>query len=537
VNGAGAAIETIQHISIRHHNGRSGARWLAGGAAVGALALLLAPYLALGIALASGQYGEGSGVRQAFAYSGRQLLLLAHSLLFSGAVAGGALLLGVGCALKLRGMPRLGGLFLAALPVLIVVPVYLHGLAWAACLSSLAGGLPGQGWWAAGWVEVMALLPLATGIALVGLQAVDRAQVEAASLHQSDWRVFQHIEWPLAAPMLLVGLGLLFLISLTDYSIPSLFAVNVYAIEIFTQYSLDGSPAAALVTALPLIVVAAGLMLLGLARVRQAASTPWFRQTPLLRRERWPVLLQAVQGMAVILLLAQAVAPLIGLLVMTGSGHAWAQAMIAARTEIGSTLAIVGMVMLLGLPLTLLVAGPLSRADGVGKAWWVLLCLPFAMPAPLTGIGALHLAALVSWLPFDPGAGLPVLVSLARFVPVAAFVCYARQRRIDPGLLEAARLFQRSSAHGALTVRLPLLLPGLLLAGLLLLTLTAGELGATLLVARPGAPTLMIRLYNLLHYGASRDVAALCLTLMAGAGVTGILALWGARAWPGRGLN
>lgn len=511
---------------------RIGARWLGGGGSVLALAVLLGPYIALGVAVASGHYGEGHGVRQAFPYSGRQLLLLAYSLLFSGAVAGGALLLGVGCALKLRSMPRLGSIFLAALPVLIAVPVYLHGLAWTACLASVAGGLPLRGWWGSGWVEVMALLPLATGIALVGLRAVDREQVEAASLHQSDFRVFRRIELPLVMPMLLAGFGLLFLISLLDYNIPSLFGVNVYAMEIFTGYSLDGNPTAAVVTALPLIVAAAAVMMLGLARARLAASTPLFRRASVYRRECWPVWLRIAQWIALALLLAQAVVPSAGMLVMTGAARAWAQAMMSARIEIGTTAAVAGMVLLLGLPLALLAAGPLSRADGAGKVWWALLCLPFAMPAPLTGIGAIHLSAFGSRLPFDTGPFLPVLVNLARFVPVAAFACYAWQRRVDPGLLEAARLYQRTPLRGLLDVRLPLYLPGLLLAGVLLLTLTAGELGATLLVAQPGAPTLMIRLYNLLHYGASRDVAALCLTLMAGAGIAGALALWGIKARP-----
>ena len=89
--------------------------------------------------------------------------------------------------------------------------------------------------------------------------------------------------------------------------------------------------------------------------------------------------------------------------------------------------------------------------------------------------------------------------------------------------MEARRLYQRSPWHGFLRVTLPLYRSGLLLAGILLVTLTAGELGATLLVAQPGAPTLMIRLFNLLHYGASREVAALCLTLMAGIGLLGAL--------------
>jgi iron(III) transport system permease protein len=41
--------------------------------------------------------------------------------------------------------------------------------------------------------------------------------------------------------------------------------------------------------------------------------------------------------------------------------------------------------------------------------------------------------------------------------------------------------------------------------------LSLGELGASLLTVPPGVSTLPLRMFNLLHYGASAEVASLAL--------------------------
>jgi iron(III) transport system permease protein len=89
----------------------------------------------------------------------------------------------------------------------------------------------------------------------------------------------------------------------------------------------------------------------------------------------------------------------------------------------------------------------------------------------------------------------------------------AAMRRINPRLLDAARLLETSRLRTWLLVRLPLLAPGLLASTGLVFCLTLSELSATLLVAPPGQSTLTLRLYNYLHYGASETVAGLTLVL------------------------
>jgi iron(III) transport system permease protein len=44
--------------------------------------------------------------------------------------------------------------------------------------------------------------------------------------------------------------------------------------------------------------------------------------------------------------------------------------------------------------------------------------------------------------------------------------------------------------------------------------LSVGELGTTLLVIPPGRETIVIKIYNLMHYGAEQMVAALCVILI-----------------------
>jgi iron(III) transport system permease protein len=44
--------------------------------------------------------------------------------------------------------------------------------------------------------------------------------------------------------------------------------------------------------------------------------------------------------------------------------------------------------------------------------------------------------------------------------------------------------------------------------------LSLGELSTTLLIIPPGRETIPIKIYNLMHYGAEQEVAALCLILV-----------------------
>jgi iron(III) transport system permease protein len=106
---------------------------------------------------------------------------------------------------------------------------------------------------------------------------------------------------------------------------------------------------------------------------------------------------------------------------------------------------------------------------------------------------------------------MPALVSVIKFAPFAAIVLFIQVRLIAPLLFDAAAVFARNKTEAWTRICLPLMAPGIIVSAGILAALTLAELGATLIVAPPGHATITMRIYNYLHYGASSDVAGLCL--------------------------
>jgi iron(III) transport system permease protein len=471
---------------------------------------------------------------------GRRLTLLVHSLGLAAGVAAGGVILGILAGSVLWRWHSGPGLYLRwFILALVPVPPYVHALAWSSFAFAANSwfqkwGLPGipfRGWFGSWWIQWMALVPIAIGLTLIGLESVDPDLIDAARLLRSDIHSLRTIVLPLAGPAILAGGGFLFILSLVDYSIPSLFHVNVYALEIFAEYSASNQPARAFLLALPLLLLATGVVLFSQSPLRNAAlSPPWRRRTWAVA-PAWPAWLVWLQRVAFAILIVQILVPLVNLILSAGSWQNIVLTAVSAQREIAFTSWIAALTAIACLPLGLPVAYELVQPTKRGRLWWAIVTTPLAIPAPLIGIGLIAI-----WnrpiVPAVYGSSLmPVLAALARFTPLACIVLLAQLRRIDPALIDAARILQTSAAQTWVQIRLPLLAPGLLAAASIASVLSASELGATLIVAPPGQATLTMRIYNFLHYGASDTVAGLCLMMTVAALFSGILAMLVLAGW------
>jgi len=112
-----------------------------------------------------------------------------------------------------------------------------------------------------------------------------------------------------------------------------------------------------------------------------------------------------------------------------------------------------------------------------------------------------------------------VVAHVARFLPFGVYAVASRVRHIDPVLTEAASLPNVGWWRRFLWVRLPMFTPAIAVTLLVVFVLSLGELGASLLISPPGQATLPMRIYNLLHYGATDVVSALSLIMVLVAGL------------------
>ena len=450
-------------------------------------------------------------------FTPRRIWLLFASIGLAAAVAGTGMLLGILVVSYLWQVSRkILALTLLLLLALAAVPPYIHALTWSSLLYSLTVFLPGltvTGWWISYWVELMAFLPLAILLSWIAIASVDPVLLGAGRVFSPDSETFTRILLPLATPALGAAFGFLFLLCCSDYSIPSLFGADVYALDIFAQFAASGSPSVAILYALPLMFVMAAVLFFCRFGIRTLAQTPGWLSPGNGMPLRLPRPFAGLQAAACAIVLLQILVLVFGLILTTESLATFSRSVMVARNELAFSLLITAGVILVSLPLAIAAARELARPGIRGGVAWGLVLLPLAMPASLTGIGLILFWNLPGLSALHPGLLMPVFAGVARFAPFAAIILFVQFRFIDPLLFDAARVFTRSRLAEWLHIRLPLYAPGLLVSAGILAVLSLAELGATLVVAPPGHATLTMRIYNYLHYGAAGEVAGLCLMI------------------------
>jgi iron(III) transport system permease protein len=501
------------------------------------LVFVIGPILVLGFKGLESIFGGGDELWTLILPQGRRLTLLLRSVGLAAGVALGGLVVGIPAAMLLWRF-RSGPLSILRWLLLILVPIppYLHALGWSAFFIKLnellsSSGLPViafRGWFASWWVQLMALLPIAIGTALIGLESIDSKLIDAARMVRVDFEVFKKIVLPLGAPILLAGGAILFLLSLIDYSVPSLFQVTTYALEIFADFSASNDPGRALLLSTPILIITFAVILFFQAPLRNAALRPPLRSRIWENPPRWPNWLKTIQRLGVTLLLIQILVPLISQLILTGSVSSLAATVRTAGDEISTTAWIALLASALSIPIAIPIA---QRLMIKGPTWWILTTMPLTVPSPLIGIGLITIWNHPATVSVYTSIAMPIMAAIARFAPLAAFLLLTQMRRVDPALVEAARILQRNNFFTWLRIRLPLFLPGLLGTAAIILVFTIGELGATLLVAPPGEATLTMRIYSFLHYGASESVAGLGLVMSLVALVFGALVILSFLGW------
>ncbi|MBN1264129.1 MAG: iron ABC transporter permease [Anaerolineales bacterium] len=485
------------------------------------LLLVLGPVLALqirtGQQLAAGEWK----VQQLLVPTGRRLTLLVRTLLYALSVALTCLVVGgfAGCALwQWRG--KKARFLRWLLLILAPLPSYIHGLAWSSLWMWIntilrqagASELAFRGWFASWWVSSMALLPITTGLALIGFLMIDRDLLDAARLQSVDSRWLQRIALPLASPTLIAGSGVVFILCMVDYSVPSLFQMNVYAMDIFAEFSASSDPVHAFLLGLPLWLLAILVLALVIGFLRPLSLTPAGEDNLPAGALVLPGWVRAGQSTALVLLLCHILVPLVSQVLLVRTGAVWSAAVFDAAGEIQTTLWIALGAALFSIPIAV-AAGMQTLDRKQSRLWWILLLLPITLPASLTGIGLVTLWNGLLDVGIYGTLLMPVLAAAARFISFAVLITSAQMRTVRKDLIESGRIYQKHVLFRILRIDIPLYLPGIVAAAALVFVLTIGELGATLIVSPPGRGTLTMRIYNYLHYGASDTVAGLCLAI------------------------
>src|SRR5271165_2125686 len=157
------------------------------------------------------------------------------------------------------------------------------------------------------------------------------------------------------------------------------------------------------------------------------------------------------------------------------------------------TAEVVGAVVLLSALIGVPTAYAMARRDFPGKrAAMLLFLLPLIVPPITYGIPLAtvlyqaHLAGNISGV---------ILANLVPSVPFVILIMIPFVEQIDPRVEAAARVFGAGLGRLFMQILVPLLLPGILAALMLVLVRTIAMFELTFLTAGPGSQTLVVALY------------------------------------------
>jgi len=511
-------------------------------AACAAIGLLFAaPIAYLVVESLSGDEGLG-----ALYTSSRTTVPLRNTVLLAVATAASATVAGTGLAwLTTRTDVPLRRLWATLAPLPLVFPSFVGALALVAAVAP--GGLLDtplgwigvdavrpEGFWGAWLVLTLfttpyVLLPVAARLAALPPSLEESARL----LGRRPLATFVTVVLPQARGAIAAGALLVFLYTASDFGVVILLRYDTLTRAIYANRVLDRGQSvglALLLAGVALLVVAAER---GLGRRRReaagvavgatAAAARRSLQVPL-GRWRWPALAVLVAWVAIALGGPLASLGLWAWRGLTGEGSRLAGSGGSALGDlaapagntvgIGLVTALVAVALLL--PLAYLSARHRARSGDLAHG---LVAAGFALPGLVVAL------AVVSWaIELPEGLGLyqsfPLLV-MAYVLHLGAQSLRAAEVSVGavPGRLdESARILGAGRVRRFVTIDLPLMTPGLLAGGGLVLLSTMKELPITLLVSPLGFETLATHVWEDAEaaFLAEAGVAALVLVALSG---------------------
>lgn len=391
-------------------------------------------------------------------------------------------------------------------------------------------------------------IALATGAAL---RSIPRDLDDAARLFGTPLQRWVQVLAPLIRPAFLSGCGIVAALAMWEMGAPDLLDVRSYSVQIyrdlFAANSLDagGKAVRAALDALPLLVLAA--LALWPAWKMFRASARFSPDDSLGTARPLSVASRVVVALSLGVVLLSIGAPL-GVFGSNWSLGTAREVWRANAPEIQNTLFVATWSACANVALALLfVLSWRSWSTRPKRVARLGVCVPLLFSPVLTGVALLGFSnraafdwlhagwasdsILWDWIGEQVGRyGLLCVGFSIRFVPVAAWLLDAAFSTRGEELEDAARSLGASTWSTIRDISLPLARPWIVGAWALIWALSAGELSLAVLLNGPGGQTLPVPIFNLMHIGATAEVAALSLIALAQTSGAIALAVWLGRA-------
>jgi ABC-type Fe3+ transport system permease subunit/DNA-binding beta-propeller fold protein YncE len=436
--------------------------------------------------------------------------LLEHSLLLAYGVAKMSLTVGTICAIWAQTLsPRAQNVVTTGAAISLALPPFLVANTWMNFFG-LAGvwrkwiDFDLYSWGGAILLMVLLLWPVTFFLIRASLARLETERIEADPLLRG-WKLIRWVLWPHLRGPLATASVISFVLALNHFSIPALLQTKVYSADVWVSFNANFNYAEALQIGWPLIVAPLLVILftrdhIELSPARQPLDHVRFRES---LGNGWRVLL----GIASVGLLGLSVLfPLVHLAASPKSWSQMAPAFAAGHSAfVASLITAVG-----GATVAILISLLIAK-----RKWAVAAWLPFLIPGVVLGIVIIRIFNQrgLAWI--YPSFAMVIGALAVRYLALPLQAVAQARKSVDPDVRLAARADGASGLQAFWRTELPLLAWPLFFAWYIGYLFCLWDAETMTMIVPPGGETLALRVFNMLHYGHTEQVNALCLWLLA----------------------
>ena len=452
-----------------------------------------------------------------FVYDPRLITIFARTLIFAFGTAILCICIGVPMAFLFEKTNLPGKSFFRIISYLpILIPPYISTIAWMEFLGArgnlISISLPFSIYNLHTAIIIMSLsmFPIVTLLTSLAIRNLDSKLEETASLVANKKKVLNKITLPLIKPQIFIAGFFVFILTLSEYGVPSMLRINTYSNEIFAQFSAFFNLESAVILSLPLVITAILLITFYNFWLKDKSfitlSTNSNKKNNFLELSNSQKILSLI---FVVLIISLAFfIPLSVLLIE--SKLKLIEALILAQSQIFNSLWLAT----LGASLMTISGFFVAYFSKNSKYMDLFILLPIAIPSSIIGISLIYF-----WN--TPYANLIyttfIIIIIGYFIQFLPFVIKTFSpflSQISPSVEESAKIARAGFLKRIVKIELPLAKHGILAGFVVGFVLCLRELGTTLLVAPPGIQTLPCRIETLMHYGNVEMVSSLSIILI-----------------------
>ncbi len=450
-------------------------------------------------------------------FSMTNLTLLGKSIAMSSVTAFLSTLIGLLLALILE---RTFGERKNWIKLLLIAPFffspYILGVAWSDFFHMLGTGerfiySP----WGVIFVWTMIFAPLSMLVISSQLANIGPNMEESALLCAPYQSVIIKITIPLLRPAILSSFVLVFIMTISEFSVPAFLSVRVFSTEIFTQFSAFHNFSEAVAQGWIIISVAITLLFLERSYLTDA---PFISVKTDESTGARPIISRPIStlfhGIAYGSIFWMSVIPVLVLVFQAFKGglSAMNQAIhVLAPTMINSLFyAAIGALFLV---LFGLVFAFMSEEDHLRWVNLVLL-VTFSIPSMIFGMSLIYFFNRPYLTPIYSSLVIIIFAYIGRFTFITGRLIANSLKQLPTPLKEAAIMAGAPPWTILFRIIIPLVAPGVFAAFLIAFILNLGELGTTIMVYPPGTSLMPIKVYTIMANAPQSTTSAMTLVVL-----------------------